>query len=81
MGNKQSNEDHSKPLTEEKIREISRKTNLDKEDILKWHSEFLVKQCFNSVSKILINRYTVIIKTIFYYREIVRMVNWKKSFS
>lgn len=42
MGNKQSNEDHSKPLTEENIREISRKTNLDKEDILKWHSEFLV---------------------------------------
>ncbi len=58
MGNKQSNEDLSKPLTEEKILEISRKTNLTRDEVLKWHSEFL-RDCPNGKleKKLFINIY------------------------
>ena len=46
MGNSRSGELKNAELTDEKIHDITKKTNLSKDEVLKWHKEFLVFPSF-----------------------------------
>lgn len=57
MGNSRSGELKNAELTDEKINEITKKTNLSKDEVLKWHKEFLVRFLSQELEQIFITYY------------------------